>query len=134
MKITLPGEIPSRPAPAEYFTGTVWQDPLIQTPAPARLQAVRVSFDPGARTAWHTHPLGQTLYVLSGLGRVQSEGGPVREIRPGEVVWIPPGGKHWHGASPNVGMVQLAMQEMEDGSAAVWMEKATDAQYGAAPS
>lgn len=132
MKITTPGETPSRPAPAEYFTGTVWQDPLNQAPAPARLQVVRVSFDPGARTAWHTHPLGQTLFVLSGFGRVQSEGGPVREIRPGDVVWIPPGEKHWHGASPNAGMVHLAMQEAENGSAATWMEKVTDAEYGAA--
>jgi quercetin dioxygenase-like cupin family protein len=132
MKITSPGEIPSRPAPAEYFTGTVWQDPVVQTPAPARLQVVRVSFDPSARTAWHTHPLGQTLLVLSGSGRVQSEGGPIRDIRPGDVVWIPPGEKHWHGASANSGMVHLAMQEMENGNAATWMEKVTDAQYGAA--
>lgn len=132
MKITSPGEIPTRPAPADYFTGTVWQDPLIQAPAPARLQVVRVSFDPGARTAWHTHPFGQTLFVLSGFGRVQSVGGPIREIRPGDVVWIPPGEKHWHGASPSAGMVHLAMQEMENGSAATWMEKVTDAEYGAA--
>ncbi len=132
MKITTPGETPTRPAPADYFTGTVWQDPIIQTPAPARLQAVRVSFEPGARTAWHTHPLGQTLLVLSGVGRVQSEGGPIRDIRPGDVVWIPPGEKHWHGASPDIGMVHLAMQEMEDGSAANWLEKVSDAQYGAA--
>lgn len=130
MKITSPGENPSRPAPADYFTGTVWQDPIMQAPAPARLQVVRVSFEPGARTAWHTHPLGQTLLVLSGLGRVQSEGGPIRDIRPGDVVWIPPGEKHWHGASPTVAMSHLAMQEMENGSAADWMEKVTDAQYG----
>ncbi len=132
MKITSPGEVPSRPAPADYFTGTVWQDPIMQAPAPARLQVVRVSFDPGARTAWHTHPYGQTLFALSGFGRVQSEGGPIRDIRPGDVVWIPPGEKHWHGASPNAGMVHLAMQEMENGNSATWMEKVTDAQYGAA--
>ena len=133
MKITSPGESPSRLAPAEYFTGTVWQDPINQAPAPARLQVVRVSFDPAARTAWHTHPLGQTLYVLSGFGRVQSEGGPIREIRPGDVVWISPGEKHWHGASANAGMVHLAMQEADNGSAATWLEKVTDEQYGAAP-
>lgn len=132
MKITSPGEIPSRPAPAEYFTGTVWQDPIMQAPSPARLQVVRVSFEPGARTAWHTHPLGQTLLVLTGCGRVQSEGGPIRDIRPGDVVWIPPGEKHWHGASPDIGMVHLAMQEMENGSAAVWMEKVSDAHYSGA--
>ena len=130
MKITSPGEIPSRPAPADYFTGTVWQDPIMQAPAPARLQVVRVAFEPGARTAWHTHPFGQTLLVLSGLGRVQSEGGPIRDIRPGDVVWIPPGEKHWHGASPATSMTHLAMQETENGSAADWMEKVTDAQYG----
>lgn len=129
MKITSPGDIPSRPAPAEYFTGTVWQDPIIQTPTPSRLQVVRVSFDPGARTAWHTHPLGQTLYVLSGCGLVQTEGGPLREIRPGDVVWIPPGEKHWHGATPTTGMVHLAIQEVENGSAATWLEQVSEAQY-----
>jgi quercetin dioxygenase-like cupin family protein len=129
MKITPPGDIPSRPAPAEYFTGTVWQDPIIQTPTPSRLQVVRVSFDPGARTAWHTHPLGQTLYVLSGCGLVQSEGGPLRQIRSGDVVWIPPGEKHWHGAGPTTGMAHLAMQEVENGSAATWLEEVSEAQY-----
>jgi quercetin dioxygenase-like cupin family protein len=107
----------------------VWQDPVIEAADPARLNAVRVSFEPGARTAWHTHPLGQTLLVLSGCGRVQSEGGPVREIRPGDVVWIPPGEKHWHGASPATGMVHLAMQERQNGGAATWLEHVTDAQY-----
>ncbi|WP_458760322.1 (R)-mandelonitrile lyase [Afipia sp. TerB] len=131
MKITSAGTMPSRRAPADYFTGTVWQDPVIEAEAPARLNAVRVSFEPGARTAWHTHPLGQTLLVLSGCGRVQSEGGPVREIRPGDVVWIPPGEKHWHGASPTAAMVHLAMQERENGSAATWLEHVTDAQYAA---
>ena len=93
-----------------------WQDPIIATEAPARLVCNRVSFEPGARTAWHTHPLGQTLYVISGVGRVQAKGGPIREIRPGDVVWIPPGEKHWHGASPTNGMTHIAMQEALDGS------------------
>ena len=100
MDIHLAGSRPTRRAPKEYFTGTVLQDPIIATAAPARLVSTRVAFEPGARTAWHTHPLGQTLYVISGVGRVQAKGGPVREIRPGDVVWIPPNEKHWHGASP----------------------------------
>jgi len=95
MDIHLAGSRPTRLAPKEYFTGTVLQDPIVATPAPAKLVSTRVSFEPGARTAWHTHPLGQTLYVISGIGRVQAKGGPVREIRPGDVVWIPPGEKHW---------------------------------------
>ena len=100
MKILEAGSRPSVRAPHEYFTGTVFQDPIIAAEAPARLVSARVSFEPGARTAWHTHPLGQTLYVVTGIGRVQSLGGPIIEIRPGDVVWIPPGEKHWHGASP----------------------------------
>src|SRR5260221_10494939 len=100
MNIHLAGSRPTRKAPKEYFTGTVWQDPIIATEAPARIVSTRVSFEPGARTAWHTHPLGQTLYVISGVGRAQTKGGPVCEIRPGDIVWIPPGEKHWHGASP----------------------------------
>lgn len=131
MKITLSGSVPTKRAPASYFTGTVWQDPVIEAPAPARINAVRVTFEPGARTAWHTHPLGQTLYVLVGCGRVQTEGQPVREIRAGDVVWIPPGEKHWHGAAPSTMMVHLAMQEAENGSAATWLEHVTDAQYAA---
>lgn len=129
MKITPSGSVPTRRAPAAYFTGTVWQDPVIEAPAPARLNAVRVTFEPGARTAWHTHPLGQTLYVIAGCGRVQSEGGVLREIRGGDVVWIPPGEKHWHGAAPDTMMIHLAMQESENGSAATWLEHVTDAQY-----
>jgi len=129
MKITPSGSVPTRRAPAAYFTGTVWQDPVIEAPAPARLNAVRVTFEPGARTAWHTHPLGQTLYVIAGCGRVQSEGGAQREIRAGDVVWIPPGEKHWHGAAPDTMMVHLAMQEAENGSAATWLEHVTEAQY-----
>ena len=116
MDIHLAGSRPTRRAPPEYFTGTVLQDPIIATEAPARLVSTRVSFEPGARTAWHSHPLGQTLYVISGVGRVQAKGGPIREIRPGDVVWIPPGEKHWHGASPTNGMTHIAMQEALDGS------------------
>lgn len=129
MKITPSGSVPTRRAPASYFTGTVWQDPVIEAPQPARLNAARVTFEPGARTAWHTHPLGQTLYVLAGCGRIQTEGGPVREIRAGDVVWIPPGEKHWHGAAPTTMMTHLAMQESENGSAATWLEHVTDTQY-----
>ncbi len=125
------GSRPTRVAPSEYFTGNVMQDPIIATAAPARLVANSVSFQAGARTAWHTHPLGQTLYVIAGLGRIQAKGGPIREIRPGDVVWIPPGEKHWHGASPTNGMTHLAMQEALDGDAVTWMEKVTDEEYAA---
>ena len=96
------GSVPTRRQPKESFTGVVWQDPIIEAPAPARIRSGRVSFEPGARTAWHTHPLGQTLHVISGIGRVQAKGGPIREIRAGDTVWIPPGEKHWHGAAPNM--------------------------------
>ncbi len=123
----------SRKGPADYFTGTVWLDPIIEALAPARVRALRVSFEPGARTAWHTHPLGQTLHVLSGIGRVQAAGGLVREIRPGDTVWIPPGENHWHGAAPGHGMVHLAFQEALDGKHVKWMEHVTDAEYGTAP-
>src|SRR5213082_839964 len=131
MDIHIAGSRPSRRAPKEYFTGTVWQDPIIATQAPARIVANRVAFEPGARTAWHTHPLGQTLYVISGVGRIQTKGGPIREIRPGDVVWIPPNEKHWHGASPTNGMTHVAMQEALDGSYVTWMEQVTDAEYSA---
>ena len=104
MDIRLTDALPTKRAPAEYFTGTVWQEPLVEAPLPARLRAVRVRFDPGARTNWHTHPLGQTLYVLDGLGLIQKEGQPAHIIRPGDVVWIPPGEKHWHGAAPGHAM------------------------------
>jgi len=134
MEIFAAGSRPTRRAPADYFTGTVWQDPIVTAEAPARIVAVRVTFEPGARTAWHTHPLGQTLYVVSGVGRVQTLGGPVRDIRPGDTVWIPPGEKHWHGASPANAMTHIAMQEAVDGSAVTWMEQVTDAEYGASPS
>jgi quercetin dioxygenase-like cupin family protein len=129
MDIHLAGSRPTRKAPKENFTGTVWQDPIISTEAPARLVVNRVSFEPGARTNWHTHPLGQTLYVIAGVGRVQTKGGPMREIRPGDVIWIPAGEKHWHGGSPTTGMTHLAMQEALDGKTADWMEPVTDAEY-----
>ncbi|MGY4624470.1 (R)-mandelonitrile lyase [Bradyrhizobium sp. USDA 4486] len=132
MDITLAGTRPTRRAPKENFTGTVLQDPINMAPAPARLNVSRVSFEPGARTNWHHHPLGQTLYVISGVGRVQSKGGPVKEIRPGDTVWIPPGEVHWHGASPNNSMCHIAMQEALDGVYSTWLEPVTDAEYGAA--
>jgi quercetin dioxygenase-like cupin family protein len=134
MDIHPAGSRPTSRAPADYFTGTVWQDQIIVAPVPARLVATRVAFEPGARTAWHTHPLGQTLYVVEGVGRVQSLGGPVREIRAGDTIWIPPGEKHWHGAAPTNAMVHIAMQEALDGSFATWMEQVTDAEYGVLPS
>jgi quercetin dioxygenase-like cupin family protein len=131
MDIVLAGSKPTRRGPADSFTGAVWQDPIIEAPAPARIRAGRVSFEPGARTAWHTHPLGQTLHVISGVGRVQREGGPVREIRAGDTVWIPPGEKHWHGAGPTTGMVHVAMQESLGGKHVTWLEHVTDAQFSA---
>ena len=131
MDIHLAGSRPTRRAPKESFTGTVWQDPIITPQAPMRVVAGRVAFEPGARTAWHSHPLGQTLYVIAGVGRVQSKGGPIREIKPGDVVFIPPGEKHWHGAAPSTGMVHIAMQESLDGTHVTWMEHVTDAEYSA---
>ena len=131
MNITRVGSQPSAKGPADWFTGTVRIDPLFQANAPARATAASVTFEPGARTAWHTHPLGQTLIVTGGVGRVQREGGPIEEIRPGDVVWIPPGEKHWHGASPTNFMKHIAIQEQLDGKAVEWMEKVTDQQYGA---
>ena len=131
MEIIRAGSRPTRRAPAESFTGTVWQDPIITPQPPMQLNSSRVAFEPGARTAWHTHPLGQTLYVIQGIGRVQAKGGPIREIRPGDVVWIPPGEKHWHGAAPTTGMVHIAMQEALDGSHVTWMEHVTDEEYSA---
>jgi len=129
MDIHASGSRPTRRAPAEYFTGTVLQDPIITAAAPARLVCNRVSFEPGARTAWHTHPLGQTLIVTSGLGWVQRDGGPVEEIRPGDVVWFAPNEKHWHGATPASAMTHIAVQERLDGKAVDWMEHVSDAQY-----
>ena len=130
MDIHLTGSRPTRRAPTQYFTGTVWQDPIIEAPSPARIRASRVTFEPRARTAWHTHPLGQTLHVLSGAGRVQAWGGPIRQITPGDTVWIPPGEKHWHGAGPTTAMVHIALQEALDGAHVVWLEKVSDEQYG----
>lgn len=133
MDIRPAGTIPTRKASPDYFTGTVWQDAIIEAPEPARVRALRVSFEPGARTNWHTHPLGQTLHVERGIGRVQSWGGPVREIRPGDTVWIAPGEKHWHGAAPDTAMVHLAIQEAQGGNHADWLEPVTDEAYSAAP-
>jgi quercetin dioxygenase-like cupin family protein len=130
MDIKISGTAPTRRMPADWFTGTVWQDPIIEAPPPARIRAGRVSFEPGARTAWHTHPLGQTLYVVSGVGRVQTWGAPIREIRAGDVVWFAPGEKHWHGAGPTTAMAHIAMQEALDGTHVTWMEHVTDEQYG----
>lgn len=131
MDIKRAGSQASGKGPADWFTGTVRIDPLITAPAPARIVGAQVTFEPGARTAWHTHPLGQTLIVTSGVGRVQREGGPIEEIRPGDVVWFPPGEKHWHGAAPTTAMTHIALQEAQDGKAVDWMEKVTDADYGA---
>ena len=119
----------STPDPA-YFTGTVRMDPLISAPAPARLNAISVTFEPGARTAWHTHPLGQTLIVTAGCGLAQKAGEAIQTIRPGDVIWFEPGEKHWHGAAPDCAMTHIALQEAQDGSAAEWLEKVTDAEYG----
>ena len=124
------GSRPSTSGPAEYFTGTVRMDPLITAPAPARLRGLTVTFEAGACTAWHTHPLGQTLLVTAGLGLVQREGGPIETIRPGDTIFFEPNEKHWHGASPEVAMTHIALQEELDGSAVTWMEHVTDAQYG----
>ena len=129
MNINRAGSTPSNKGPADYFTGPVRVDLLFQAPDPARVAGALVTFEPGARTAWHTHPLGQTLLVTSGLGWVQREGGPIEEIRPGDVVWFPPGEKHWHGASPTVAMSHIAIQEALNGSPVSWMEKVTDDQY-----
>jgi len=111
----------------------VWQEPIVDAPEPARLKANLVRFDPGARTAWHTHPLGQTLYVITGCGRAQTLGGPIREIRAGDIVWIPPGEKHWHGGAPLTAMTHIAMQEGLDGVAVEWLEQVSDEDYAATP-
>ena len=129
MKILHASDRPTRAAPAAHFTGTVWQEPIVEAQEPARANAVFVTFAAGARTFWHTHPLGQTLHVLSGTGRVQAEGGPVREIRAGDTVWIPPGEKHWHGAAPENAMVHLAVHERLDGSHVEWLEEVSEADY-----
>ena len=129
MDITRAGSQPSGKGPADYFTGTVRIDPLFQAPTPARVTGATVTFEPGARTAWHTHPLGQTLIVVAGSGRAQRLGGAIEEIRPGDVVWFPPGEKHWHGAAPTTAMTHIAVQEALDGKAVEWLEQVSDAQY-----
>ena len=129
MHVTRAGAQPSAKGPADWFTGTVRIDPLFSAPAPARATGAAVTFEPGARTAWHTHPLGQTLIVVSGLGLAQREGGPAEEIRPGDVVWFAPGEKHWHGASPATAMTHIAIQEALDGKMVEWLEHVTDQQY-----
>ena len=130
MDIKRNGSQPSGKGPDTYFTGTVRIDPLFSAPDPARVAGARVTFEPGARTAWHTHPLGQTLIVTDGFGRVQREGGAIEEIRPGDVVWFPPGEKHWHGASATTAMTHIAIQEKQDGKSVDWLEQVSDAQYG----
>ena len=129
MDIFPAGDRPSKQARNDWFTGTVWQDPIVEAPAPARIRALRVAFEPGARTNWHTHPLGQTLHVTDGVGLVGLRGERPRVIRAGDTVWIPPGEEHWHGASAAVGMVHIAMQEAEDGRVADWLEAVSDADY-----
>jgi quercetin dioxygenase-like cupin family protein len=131
MDIRRCGSVQSRRPPADWFTGSVWQDPIVEADAPARVRAAVVRFDPGARTNWHTHPLGQTLYVIEGSGLAQTLGGPIQVINAGDTVWIPPGEKHWHGASPGTAMTHIAIHEALDGKHVDWMEPVTDAQYGA---
>jgi quercetin dioxygenase-like cupin family protein len=129
MDIKRNGSRPSRKGPAEYFTGSVRMDPLFEAPDPARVQGANVTFEPGARTVWHTHPLGQTLIVTAGLGWAQHWGYPIEEIRPGDVVWFPPGEKHWHGATAKTGMTHIAIQEQLDGKYVDWLEPVSDEQY-----
>jgi len=129
MEIKRAGSQASSTGPADWFTGTVRIDPLLQAAAPARVAGASVTFEPGARTAWHTHPLGQTLIVTAGAGLAQREGGPVEPIYPGDVVWFAPGEKHWHGATAKTAMTHIAIQEALDGKVVEWMEKVTDEQY-----
>ncbi|MCB1098501.1 MAG: cupin domain-containing protein [Verrucomicrobiae bacterium] len=130
MKIIRNGDQPSVAGPSDWFKGRVRIDPLFQPQGDTRAAGASVTFEPGARTAWHTHPLGQTLIVISGVGRVQCEGEAFQEIRPGDVVWFPPGVKHWHGASPTVAMTHIAIQEALDGKVVDWLEQVTDEHYG----
>ena len=129
MDIRSCGSTPTRRGPSDWFTGSVWQQPVIEAQPPARIRASVVRFDPGARTNWHTHPLGQTLYVLEGSGLAQTRNGPVRRIRAGDVIWIPPNEEHWHGAGPDTAMTHMAMQEALDGEAVVWLHPVSDAEY-----
>ena len=129
MEIKRNGSQPSSKGPTDWFTGTVRIDPLVQPKEPARAVGASVTFEPGARTAWHSHPLGQTLIVTAGCGCVQRAGGPIEQINPGDVVWFPPGEKHWHGASATTAMTHIAIQEQLDGKVVDWMEKVSDEQY-----
>jgi quercetin dioxygenase-like cupin family protein len=129
MDIKRSGTEASRKGPTDWFTGIVRIDPLFQAPEPARANGAHVTFEPGARAAWHTHPLGQTLIITSGLGWVQREGGPVEDVHPGDVVWFPPGEKHWHGASASTAMTHVAIQESLNGKNVDWLEKVSDEQY-----
>src|SRR5208282_4688119 len=129
MEIKRAGTQPSRKGPGDWFTGTVRIDPLLAPPEPARVEGASVTFEPGARTAWHTHPLGQTLIVMAGYGRAQRWGGPVEEIRPGDVVWFAPQEKHWHGAAPSTALTHIAIQEKLDGKTVDWLEHVSDEQY-----
>jgi quercetin dioxygenase-like cupin family protein len=130
MKIMRAGERPCKMANPDWFTGRVWQEPVVEAEAPARVRALKVTFEPEARTAWHTHPLGQTLHVLSGVGLVGLRGEASKVIRPGDTVWIPPGVEHWHGAAPESQMCHLAMQEADDaGRVADWLDQVSEAEY-----
>jgi quercetin dioxygenase-like cupin family protein len=129
MEIKRAGSQESGKGSAEWFTGNVRIDPLFEAPDPARVRCARVTFEPGARTAWHTHPLGQMLIVMSGIGWAQRDGGPVEQIRPGDVVWFAPNEKHWHGATPTTAMTHIAIQEALNGKVVEWMEHVTDEQY-----
>jgi quercetin dioxygenase-like cupin family protein len=133
MDVIKSGSRPTRIAPKEYFTGPVFQDPLIEAKSPSAVNSTYVTFGPGGRTGWHTHPLGQMLFIVSGTGRVQAWGGPVREVKPGDVVWFAPNEKHWHGASPANTMVHLAVQESKDGKFIEWGDPVTEEQYAKAP-
>ena len=134
MQLKPNGSQPSARGPAEYFTSTVRIDQLFKAPSPARASGAYVTFDPGARSNWHTHPLGQTLIVTAGCGCVQSWGGPIKVIRPGDVIWCPPGEKHWHGATATTAMTHIAILEHKDGKNVEWMERVTDAEYAAGES
>lgn len=129
MEIRRIGSQPSNKGPVDYFTGAVRIDPLFKAEEPARSVGAIVTFEPGARTAWHTHPLGQTIIITAGCGRAQKWGGPIEEIRPGDVVWFPPREKHWHGAAPNTAMTHIAIQEQLDGKTVDWLEKVSDEEY-----
>lgn len=129
MQIRRAGSQPSAKGPADWFTGNVRVDPMIGATAPSRVTAGHVTFEPGARSNWHTHPLGQSLVVTSGVGWIQRDGGPIEEIRSGDIVWISPGLKHWHGATPSTAMTHIAIQEVLDGKSSDWLEPVSDAQY-----